>query len=133
MSRVGLRRISFTVPHAGARAHALSVAGTNGRAIPHAVFVLESTLQQVGDDLHVAVRMHGETVAPLHPVFVNHAQGTESHEARVVVLIKGKSKVRVEPAEIASAPLIATPDRDHSGILVITTIWMQSRGKRFFT
>src|ERR1700680_1681706 len=119
MSRIGFRCVGFTVPHSGARAHALSIAGANDRPIPHAVLVLESPFQQVGDDLHVTVRMHGKTMASLNPVFVNHAQGTEPLEARVMVLIEGKSEMRVEPAEVASAPLVAASDCDHSGILVI--------------
>ena len=78
------------MPHAGARAHALSVAGADDGTVSHAVLVLESSFQDVGDDLHVAVGMHGEAVAALHPVFIDDAQGAESHEARVVIGIKGK-------------------------------------------
>ena len=47
---------------AGARAHALHVAGADHRARAHAVLVRERALEHVGDDLHVAVPVRAEAL-----------------------------------------------------------------------
>src|SRR6185369_11382763 len=87
--RLGLRGVGFAVPHSGSRAHTLSVAGSDDGAIAHAVLVLDSAVQDIGNDLHVAMRMQGKAMPGLHPVLVDDAQGSESHEARIVVSVKG--------------------------------------------
>ena len=58
------------MPHAQARAQALPVAGTDDRTVPHTVLVLQRALENVSDDLHVPMGMHGEALAGLYPVFV---------------------------------------------------------------
>src|SRR5713101_655220 len=112
--RIPFRRISFAVPHARPRTHALPVAGANGGPISHAVLVLQGTFENVSNDLHVAMGMHGEAVATLHPVFVDDAQGAKSHKARIAIGVKGKCVLGVEPAEVASAALVTPSNRDHS-------------------
>src|SRR5688572_16615036 len=57
-----LRRIEFAVRDAGAGGHALDVTGANDRSRAHRVLVLEAALEDVGDDLHVAMRMASETL-----------------------------------------------------------------------
>src|SRR5437016_2832921 len=110
------------MPYSGARAHPLSVTRANDGAISHAVFMFQGTLQHVSNDLHVAMRVHGKTVAVLDRVFIDHAQGVKSHEAGVIILIKRKGEMSVEPAEIASTTFVTVSNVDHSQILVITTI-----------
>src|SRR5208282_240342 len=68
------RRIEFAVHDAGAGAHALHIAGTDHRAVAHAVLVLERALENIGDDFHIAVAVHAETTARLDTVLVDHAQ-----------------------------------------------------------
>src|SRR5262249_30723518 len=109
------RRISLTVPHSGARAHALPVAGMNDGAIADAVLVGEGAFEDVRDDLHVAVRMHREPTAGCNQVLIDHPQGTKARPARIAILIKGKCVPRVQPAVIAAATLITGSKLDHWG------------------
>src|SRR5450759_4037884 len=98
-----LRWIELAVLHALPRAHALHVAGTDHRAVAHAVLVLERALEDVGDDLHVAVAMGAEALARLHDVLVDHAQAAKPNVLRVVVIGKRKRVVAVEPAVVGMA------------------------------
>jgi hypothetical protein len=117
MRLLGLRRIGLAVPHAAAGAHALSLARANDGTVAHTVLVRESAFEQVSDDLHVAVGMHRKTVSRLNPILVDHTQGAEPHEARIVVPVEGKGEFGVEPAEVASAALLAASDGDHRVVL----------------
>src|SRR5438552_9579160 len=63
MGRIRLGGIRLTVANPGARAHTLSITGTNYRAVSHAVLVFERAFKQIGDDLHIAMRMRGKTMA----------------------------------------------------------------------
>src|SRR5581483_8151390 len=122
MDRISLGGVRFTVADAGAGAHALTISRTNNRAIAHAVFVLQRPLEHIGDDLHVAMRMHGKAFARGNEVLVNHAQGAESHKTWVVILIERKTVPGVKPAVVAAAAFIAGPNDDHRQILVVTNI-----------
>ena len=110
------------MPDSFSRAHALSVAGTNDGTGSQAVLVFESPLEDVGNDFHIAVWVHGEAVAGLHDVFIDHAQGPESHEPGIVISIEGKTVAGIEPAVVAAAALFAGPNGNHKNILVVTTI-----------
>src|SRR5437667_11057152 len=91
MGRIRLGGIRLTVANPGARAHTLSITGTNYRTISHAVLMFESAFQQISDDLHVAMRMRGKTMAGLHPIFVDDSKVAESHVVRIVILIERKT------------------------------------------
>src|SRR5438445_13001578 len=95
MGRIRLGGIRLTVANPGARAHTLSITGTNYRAVSHAVLVFERAFKQIGDDLHIAMRMRGKTMAGLHPIFVDDSKGAESHVAGIVILIEGEAVASV--------------------------------------
>src|SRR5438034_5861507 len=95
MGRIRLGGIRLTVANPGARAHTLSITGTNYRAVSHAVLVFERAFKQIGDDLHVAMRMRGKTMSGLHPIFVDDSKGAESHVAGIVILIEGEAVASV--------------------------------------
>src|SRR3989442_15757647 len=78
MGRIRLGGIRLTVANPGARAHTLSITGTNYRAVSHAVLMFERAFKQIGDDLHIAMRMRGKTMSGLHPIFVDDSKGAES-------------------------------------------------------
>ena len=65
------------------------------------------SLENIRDDLHVAMAMRAETAAGLDAVVVNHAQRAEAHEVRVMKLIEGKRVTGVEPAIIAPTAFFA--------------------------
>src|SRR5258708_7396918 len=110
------------MPNARARTHTLSISRTNNRARPQAIFVLEFPFENVIDDFHVLMRRGGKTFPSRNPILVDHSQRAEAHELGIVVSIKRKSVMGIEPAIIAAAPLFTAPNVDHCGILVITTI-----------
>src|ERR1041385_7869225 len=113
MHRVCARRIGLTVAHTCAGAHALAVTGMNYGTVAHAVFVRESTLENIGDDFHVAMRMHGKSRAGRDKILVDHAQRTESHPLGITVLIERKGVAGVEPAVITAATLVAGAKLEH--------------------
>src|SRR5206468_12294286 len=98
---------------AGAGGHALHLAGVDDGPGPQAVLVLERALDDVGDDLHVAVAMGGEACARLHPVLVDDAQAAEAHVARVEVVGEREGVAAREPAELRAAALDARADGEH--------------------
>jgi hypothetical protein len=73
----------------------------------------QRALQDVADDLHVAVAVGAEARAGLHPVLVDHAQRAETHVLRVVIIGEGEAVVGVEPAVIGMAPVGAAAQFGH--------------------
>ena len=67
-------RVEFAVPHAGAGAHALNLAGTDHGAVAEAVPVFQRAIENDGDDLHVAMAVGREAFARRDDVLVDHAQ-----------------------------------------------------------
>src|SRR5438046_10112744 len=63
MGRIRLGGIRLTVANPGARAHPLSITGTNYRAVSNAVLVFERAFKPLGADLHIAMRLRGKTMA----------------------------------------------------------------------
>jgi GNAT superfamily N-acetyltransferase len=75
--------------------------------------MLDGTLEDVRDNLHVAMRVGSETLAGLHSVFVDHPQGPKARVGRVVIVGKRKSMAGIEPSVVGPAPLIGTANREH--------------------
>src|ERR1700730_4191560 len=82
MHGIAARRIDLAVQHARSRAHALHFAGANDRTRSHVVAMFELSLEDVGDDFHIAVAMCSKAATGLDAVLVDHAQRTETHELR---------------------------------------------------
>src|SRR6266566_3480744 len=61
------------------------------RTISHDLLMFERAFKQIGDDLHIAMRMRGKTMSGLHPIFVDDSKGAESHVVRIVILIERKT------------------------------------------
>lgn len=70
---------------AGAGRHALNLTRFNPGPIAQTVAVLELPRQDVGEDLHIAMRVRREAVTWQHPVFVDDPERSESHERRIVM------------------------------------------------
>ena len=99
------------------RSHALNVSRTNHRAIANTVLVLERAVDDVGNDFHVAMGMGWEPFAGTHAVIVDHAQRSDPHLGRVVVVPKRKAMPAVEPAVLSVAPVLTTANCDDGCIL----------------
>src|SRR5437763_15822258 len=104
MDGIRLGSIAFTVADAAAGAHALPVARADDRASAEGILVLDGALEDVGDDLHVAMRVRRETLATGDAVLVDDAQGTEAHVVAVVIFAEGKRMIIITPAEAELAP-----------------------------
>src|SRR5216683_4117647 len=98
-------------PRSGA--HALYVAAPDDRTRANAVAMLKGPLQNVSDDLHVAMAVPWETTPSLNKVFINDAQATKLGVLRIVVITERESVVGVEPAEIEVAALLCCANCDH--------------------
>src|SRR6185436_10515028 len=91
------RRIGFAMGHARPRAHALRISASNNRSGAHAVAVFQGSLQNVGDNLHVAMSVRGKAVARLNKVFVYYAKRTKARVFWVVVIAEGETMISIEP------------------------------------
>ena len=116
MHRIRARGVELAVRHAGARAHALHVAGTDDRPGAHAVPVLEGALEHIGDDLHVAVRVRSEAAAGPDPILVDHAELAKPHPAWIVVVGEGERVAAVEPVELGATPFRCASNGHHAPI-----------------
>jgi hypothetical protein len=68
------------------------------------------------DPKHVIsrIRAHPRKSVAMTSVVIDHAQRTEAHKLRIVILIKRKGVASIEPAMVAPAPLITAPNLDHN-------------------
>src|SRR5262249_31838879 len=113
MDRALARGIELAVHHAAARAHTLHVAGTHHRAAADRVLVLQFAIENVTDDLHIAMAVRAEAGAGRDPVLVDDAQWPELDVLRVEVIGEGKRVIRLEPAVVGIAALVTASDVLH--------------------
>ena len=91
----------------------LQLAGNQGPASSGAVLMLDGALENISKDLHVAVRMLAEARRGRDAVLVDDAQRAEAHVRGIVVLVKRKTEIGVEPAVVGMASLGGWPYRHH--------------------
>src|SRR5262245_21677107 len=108
------RGIELAVHHTGACAHPLNVTGPDHRAGAETVLVLERTIDDAGDDLHVSVAVSAEALAGRDAVLVDDSQNAKSHLPGVVILPERERVETVEPVEPAPAAFPALPDLEHN-------------------
>src|SRR6185503_16960946 len=74
--------------------------------------------QRAGDDiaheLEIAARVRAVAAARRHAVFVQHAQRTVAHVARVDVFFEGEGVPAIEPAKTRVQAFARGTDGDHS-------------------
>ena len=109
--------IELAVANARAGGHPLHVARFYDRAVAHAVLVLQRAVEDVGDDLHVTVAVRIESAGGLDPVLVDDAQGSEAHEARIVVVAERERVAAVQPAEVRAAAICRSTNIQHDDLL----------------
>jgi hypothetical protein len=107
MQRVGFGSVELRVPHAGAGAHILHAVPVDDTVIAHAVLVLEFTIEHVGHDIHIPMRMRREAFARSDAVVVEHAQATPLHALGIEVVGKAEAMRGLQPAMIAVIPFRA--------------------------
>ena len=108
--------IELAVLNACARAHALHVARADHRAIAQAVLMRERAFENVGDDLHIVMRVAGKAGAGRHAVVVDDAQGAETHVLWVAVLSEREAVPAIEPAGSRDAALLCPANGNHRSL-----------------
>ena len=74
--------------HARPCAHPLDFAGADDSYVAHIVFVFEGAFDDVGDDFHFAVTVHGEAAGGGHNVVIEYAQRAKTHIGWVVIVVE---------------------------------------------
>ena len=85
-----------------------------------AVAVCQLAVEDVADDLHVAVAVRAEAAARSDPVLVDDAQVAEAHVARIVVVGEREAVLALQPAVIGVAPFGRFAQGDHSKLSLRT-------------
>jgi hypothetical protein len=123
---LGLRVVELAVADPRARGHALHVArddhprvGAARLAVSHAVRMRQGAVEDVADDLHVAVAVRAEAGARRDGVVVEDAQVAEAHVRRVVVVGEREAVVAVEPAVVGVAAVAGLAEGEHRGSPVV--------------
>ena len=107
------RDVEFAVPDAAAGAHPLHVAGRNGGAVAHAVLVGQCAGGDIGDDLHVAVRVRAEAAARRDQVVVDDAQVAPAHVRRIEIVGERERVMTFQPAVVGMAALLGFANGQH--------------------
>lgn len=97
--------VGFAVRDAGARGHALDLAGTDDGTVAHTVFVLELAAQNKCHNFHIAMAVRRKSRAGCDKVLIDDAQRTEMSVGRVLVVAERKRVVSFEPAVVEIAAL----------------------------
>ena len=113
MNLLGLGSIEFAVANTRAGGHSLHGTRPDHGAVADVVFVRESALKDVRDDLHIAVAVRAEAFARLDAILVDDAQRPEPHEAGIVVIGKRKRVAAIEPAVLRTTALGGASNLHH--------------------
>ena len=108
-----LLQVVFGVHDAGAGVHHLHVARLGAALVAEVVAMGDRALADIGDDLHVAVRMRVEPGAGRHLVVVPYPQPAEAHARLVVVIAETEMVMRVEPLVAERAETVERANVDH--------------------
>ncbi len=115
-SRVGAGlAIVLGMHDAGAGVHHLHVARGGPALVAEIVAMGDGALADIGDDLHLAVRMRVEAGIRRDLVIVPDAQPAEAHALRVVVLAEAEVMPGVEPLVAKAAETGEGSNLDHGG------------------
>ena len=106
MQTLGAAWVVLRVTDTRTRTHNLELTRRNLLFIAHAVLVLNSTFQHVGQNFHIFMRVSAEALPCFNHVVVNHAQRREAHKIRIVIVGKRESMPGVQPAMICMTAFI---------------------------
>ncbi len=110
---IGILQIIFGMGHPAAGRHHLDVARRGAAGIAQIVLVGDRAFADVGDDLHVAMRVRREAGLGGDDVVVPDAQRTPAHPPGIVIIREREVVVRVQPAVICTAKRIEGTKLDH--------------------
>src|SRR6516165_2454078 len=101
------------MPDARSGTHHLHIAGLGSALVAEAVLVRDGALADIGDDLHVGVRVWWEAGVGGNLVVVPHPKGAPAHSGGVHVLPEGKVVPGFQPAMIGGGELVEWSAFDH--------------------
>src|SRR4029453_14226791 len=102
---------------AGANPHHPPPPPPGGALMPEAVLVRDRALPDIGDDLHVRVRMRGKARVGGDLVVVPYSDHAVAEALRVVIAGKGEVVLRLEPAMVRAAEGVEWSLLDHGSVL----------------
>src|SRR2546428_1489095 len=110
---LGFGGVELAVHHPATRAHALDVSGLDHASPSGGIAMRETAVEDVGDDLHVAVQMGTEALSGLDRVVVDHAQGPEAGTVWVVVVRERERMPGIEPIGPGMEAIVGLENADH--------------------
>src|SRR5262245_60544254 len=105
--------IVLSVANAGPCAHHLNVARLGAALVAEAVLMRDRARADIGDDLHVGMRVRGEAGMGRDLVVVPDAQGPVPHPLGVVIARERAMMLGLEPAMVGAAKRRERPLLDH--------------------
>lgn len=98
-----VRAVELAVNDSRAGGHPLDVTGGNNSLVAHRIFMLNGTRENIGNDLHVAVRVHAESSSGGDAVLIDNSKRPKMNMRWIVIIGKRKSMVGIEPSMIEMA------------------------------
>ena len=93
-------QVVFGMADAGARAHHLDIARLGPALVAQAVLVGNRALADIGDDLHILVRVRRKAALRRDPVIVPHSQRAPVDPRGIVIVREGKVVAGIQPAVV---------------------------------
>ena len=110
VEHLGFGRIKLAVRDAAPCTHHLDLTRSEHSSVPHAVLVLDGAVDHITEDLHVAVRVSGESAARRNVVLIDHSQRTKAPMGRIIVIRKAKGVRRLEPTVVGVTAFLRPTD-----------------------
>ena len=104
------RGIDLAVAHAGAGAHDLNLSRADLRMVAKAVAMLDRPLEDVTENLHVPVRVHGKANPGRDDILVDDPEGTKAHVRGVMVVGEAEGMPGTQPAVVGVASFPGAAD-----------------------
>lgn len=93
--------------------HALHIARANDAGVTHGVLMFERAGKKVGNNFHIAMRVHAEAFPRRDAILVDDAERAKMRVRGIVIIREGKSVIRIEPAVIEMAALVRWTFGEH--------------------
>jgi hypothetical protein len=109
--------VVFGVTNAGAGAHDLNIAGDGAALVAQAVLMGDGPVADIGDDLHVRVRVRREAGPGGDLIVIPNPQIAPAHPLGIIVVGEGEVMFGVQPAMVGAAERFKGSAFDHRSVL----------------
>ena len=104
--------------NAASRAHALDLARPDGAAAAGGILVGDGAVQDVSDDLHVAMGMGRKPGAAPDPILIDHTQRPKAFMRRVIIIAEGEGMAGFQPIDLVVTAVFGFADGDHASVSI---------------